>query len=241
MLNLIKKALKLKKTVINPPNQNPSTINYAFIPLITTKNYHFKPHPIAQAPYPQQILDYSQIFIQYTARVIIEGRQIFSFRFMHTDQVEKVCLFLLKTVSGNQEFMYMQVKNKIYTLNPDFLRESLDHLQVFNFSFLKFGSEIGYETLPNADMYFFDGKKQIYAIKIERVMCVYNYVDMEVCEVFNKVILCRACNKNNSQVQVIDDPLLPQREKYLCKKCFFKLFIGEDGNLKYENMDYKYI
>lgn len=241
MLELIKEALMCRKSTNDSQKPTTFNINYDYIPLIATKNYHLKPQNISMMSDFNQILDLNNIFIQYKARVIIDGKQIFSLFFMHNNMIEEICRFILNIVSGNREFMYMQIKTNVFTRDPDFLRESLDHLQVHNFSFLRFGSEIGSELFPNMEMQFFDGKHQIYTVKIERINCVYAIKKIEVGEFYDKVTLCKGCGKNNSEVCVMDDPILPQREKYLCKKCFNLLFLDERGNVKYKDMDYKFI
>lgn len=241
MLDQIKHALSTLVSTNAIPQSKTKVINYKYIPLITTKNYHFKPHPISKMRRGLDRIDINNLIMLYISRVVINGKQIFSIQFSNLDTMDEFCLFLLKVLGGNKEFMYLQIKSNIYTHTPDFLRESLDHLQICNFSFLRFGAVIGCDLFPNIEMHFFDGKNQIYSIKIERMHCIYDKQPIEIGEFYDKVTLCRGCNKNNSEVCVIDDPLIPKKDKYLCKICFGYLFLDDNQKLKYKDMDYKYI
>lgn len=149
-------------------------------------------------------------------------------------QIATIIKSLQSIFDSDANLSFLQVKNYIFA-DSNFFEE------LNTYVFKKSNEELSALTLyPSLDIYFFDGKSNNYTIKINKILYD-NDEDFTVLEYFTRNILCKVCNKNVSTVNVLDNPILPQNDRFLCKICFDELFVNDNGEIRYKDMKYENI
>lgn len=88
------------------------------------------------------------------------------------------------------------------------------------------------------EMYFHDGRF-LKSIRVGRMFFshrrIASYVAVQHLQ--GRAQLCKCCLKNNAVFRVDNDPILPEKKKFLCKRCFELLFLDGEGRNRYEGVE----
>ncbi|TBU04912.1 hypothetical protein CWI39_0742p0030 [Hamiltosporidium magnivora] len=52
----------------------------------------------------------------------------------------------------------------------------------------------------------------------------------------SKKLVCRICERNLADIKVLDDPILPENQKIICKNCFEAIYVDNNGDLRYPDI-----
>lgn len=87
------------------------------------------------------------------------------------------------------------------------------------------------------EIYFHDGRF-LNSIRITRMFFsqrrMGSYVSVK--HLHGRAQLCKCCLKNNAVLKIANDPILPEKKKFICRKCFEHLFLSKEGNQRYEDV-----
>ncbi|UYI26216.1 polygalacturonase [Encephalitozoon cuniculi] len=92
------------------------------------------------------------------------------------------------------------------------------------------------------EIHFHDGRF-LKSIQITRVFFSHRKISpyISVKRLHGRAQLCKCCLKNNAGLKVINDPILPEKKKFVCKRCFELLFVDKEGNNRYDDIEVEFL
>ncbi|KHN68788.1 hypothetical protein CWI42_120050 [Ordospora colligata] len=152
---------------------------------------------------------------------------------------------MLKGRDGISDKMFFAIGKRLYLKNmdEDSIRFSMMLFQTRVFDTSDWNVEIG-KCLNSMteEIYFYDGRFEE-VIRISKMFFCHRRVDgyLSVKSLFGRAQLCKCCMKSNAVVKVWNDPILPDKKGFLCKRCFELIFYSDDGKSRYAGVEYEYI
>lgn len=135
------------------------------------------------------------------------------------------------------EMSFFAVEKEIYlrSLEREHVRFATMQFQLRRFDIRTWDASL--ETCIgniSKEIYFCDGGI-LKGIEISKILFLHrrrrSYVLVKHLQ--GRAQLCKCCLKSNAAISMLDDPILPDRKKYICKQCFNLLFLDERGAERY--------
>lgn len=92
------------------------------------------------------------------------------------------------------------------------------------------------------EMYFYDGSSSRH-IHVNKVFFSHNNMKsyVSVKHLQGQAQMCKCCLRNNATIRVINDPILPDKKKCVCRRCFDLLLFDEEGKQRYSDVKYEFL
>ncbi|AFM99284.1 hypothetical protein EHEL_110080 [Encephalitozoon hellem ATCC 50504] len=92
------------------------------------------------------------------------------------------------------------------------------------------------------EIYFHDGRF-LKSIQIVKTFFSHKSTSpyMSVKHLHGRAQLCKCCLKNNAVLKMVNDPILPEKKKFICKKCFELLFLNKEGDNRYDDIEVEFL
>ncbi|KAH9410545.1 hypothetical protein HK407_12g16740 [Ordospora pajunii] len=92
------------------------------------------------------------------------------------------------------------------------------------------------------EIYFYDGRF-LEVIRISKMFFCSRRADgyASIKSLVGRAQLCKCCMKSNAVIRVWNDPILPEKKKFLCKRCFELIFYLNGGKSRYTGVEYEYM
>ncbi|AFN83991.1 hypothetical protein EROM_110070 [Encephalitozoon romaleae SJ-2008] len=92
------------------------------------------------------------------------------------------------------------------------------------------------------EIYFHDGRF-LKSVQIMKAFFSYRKISpyVSVKHLYGRAQLCKCCLKNNAVLKIANDPILPEKKKFICKKCFELLFLDKEGDSRYDGIEVEFL